>query len=204
MIRTGIKHLRVAKALPMAGLLVALVAVALVATVNAQDMEEERYEAFAVHMGTGPTGSTTIQMVITRWSTPEEREELLKVFAEGGQEKLSDALGDQDETGFIRFPRARTRFPSTRLHYAWQFQDGDTRVIRLLTNRPIGYWEAINQTRSFDYDLTMIELRLDEDNRGEGALAVGIEVKYDKEKNQISIENYTSSPVRLNEVHRTN
>ena len=116
-----------------------------------------------------------------------------------GHEELADALRKHDETGFIRFPTIRTRFPSTRLYFAHQFQQGDTRIIRLATDRPIGFLEAARHDRSMDYDLTLIELRLPAsgDDKGEGVLAVGVEIVYDEEKQTIFIENYSTTPVRL-------
>ena len=51
---------------------------------------------------------------------------------------------------------------------------------------------------------SLIELRLDEKNEGDGTLAVGVEMKYDKEKNTLVLENFSSEPVRLTRVRKTN
>ncbi len=55
-----------------------------------------------------------------------------------------------------------------------------------------------------DYTFTFIELRLDENNEGEGSFAVGVELKYDKEKNTLVVESLSSEPVRLTTVRKTN
>lgn len=174
--------------------------------VAAQEMEEERFTAFARHIGTGPTGATTVQITISRWSTEEERVQLFNVLKDSGHEDLANALRKHDETGFIRFPGVRTRFPSTRLYFAHQFQQGDTRVIRLATDRPIGFLEAVNRPRSIDYDLSLVELRLPPsgDENGEGVLAVGVEITFDDEEQSLTIEHLSTSPVQLSEVRRTN
>ena len=70
-------------------------------------------------------------------------------------------------------------------------------VANAATNRPIGVWEAVRQPRSFEYDLTLIQLTLDSEGKGAGVLAVGVEIGFDKQKNQLVIKNSSSSPIQL-------
>lgn len=171
--------------------------------VGAQDEEVElRYHGRAVHLGTGPSGQAMIEITISRLSTEEEAARLVGVLENDGPEKLSDALNDEEETGFVRFPGSRTRYPSTRLHYARKFEQDGRTVIYAATNRPIGVWEAVRQPRSFDYDLTLIQLTLNDEGKGEGVLAVGVELGFDKEKNQLIIKSASSSPVRLTGIEQ--
>jgi hypothetical protein len=175
-----------------------------------QEKEESResFRAFAVSMGNVATGAnTTLQITVDRWTTDEERNGLIATLVEKGSEELVDALQDQEETGFVRITGqgARlTRFPSVRLRFARNIQTDGGRVIRLATDRPIGIWEASRNPRTTDYTFSMIELRLDEKNEGEGTLAVGVEMTYDKEKNALVLESLSSEPVRLMKVNRTN
>jgi hypothetical protein len=46
----------------------------------------------------------------------------------------------------------------------------------------------------------LIEIRVDKDGKGQGKLAVATKIDFDKEKKVVQIENYSSEPVRLNEV----
>ena len=64
--------------------------------------------------------------------------------------------------------------------------------------------EAMRNPRTMDYTFSLIELRLDENNEGDGTLAIGVEMKYDKEKNTLVLENFSSEPVRLTRVGKTN
>ncbi len=168
----------------------------------------ETFQARALSMGTiAPGAATTLQITIDRWSTDEERNELIATIVEKGPEELLDALRDQEETGFVRVTgrgAGRTRWPSVRLHYARDIRTDGGRIIRLATDRPIGMWEAIQNPRTMDYRFTFIELRLDENNEGEGSFAIGVELKYDKEKNTLVVENLSSEPVRLTTVRKTN
>jgi hypothetical protein len=178
-----------------------LVTVAIALPAAAQD-QKENYEALAVHMGTGPAGQAPMQIEISRWSTDEEAEALLNILKTEGAEKLGDALGKEKETGFVRFPTIRSQFPSTRLYYARQFEREGKRVVILATNRPIGFLEVMNQGRSMDYNLSLVELQLDANGNGEGVLAVGVEIGFDAEKNQLTTKNWSSSPVQLKDVKK--
>ena len=70
----------------------------------------------------------------------------------------------------------------------------------LATDRYIGFMEARSQPRSTDYPITLMEIRVDKDGNRVGKLAVATKVSFDKKKQQIEIENYSSEPVRLNNV----
>lgn len=191
-----------ARSVSAAAFVVLLVVVTLAFPARAQDQEKENYDALAAHMGTGPSGQAPVQIQITRWSTDEEAEALLTVLQNEGPKKLADALGREKDAGFIRFPTIRSRFPSTRLNFARQFERDGKRVVVLATNRPVGFMEAVNRGRSLDYELSLIELQLDADGNGEGVLAVGVEIGYDAAKKQLVTKNWSSAPVQLKNVKK--
>jgi hypothetical protein len=159
-------------------------------------------------MGTVASGAnTTLQITVDRWTTDEERNELIATLVEKGSDELRDALQKQGETGFVRITGSgagRTTFPSVRLRYAREIRTEGKRILRLATDRPIGFGEAVRNPRTMDYTFSLIELRLDEGNEGDGTLAAGVKMKYDEEKNTLVIENYSSEPVRLTGVSKTN
>ena len=70
----------------------------------------------------------------------------------------------------------------------------------IATDRYIGMWEAREQPRTIDYPFTLIEIRLDGQGKGVGKMAVATKIEFDKAKKQMVLENYSSEPVRLNEV----
>lgn len=181
-----------------------------------QEEFKETFNAFAVSMGTSnppviPQGArTSVQINITRWSTDEERGALLTQLIENGQEALNKSLNKQKETGWIRATGPtrtgmRNTFPSERLRYAREFkgEDGKRRIV-LALDRPISMAEAVYQPRWRDYDVTLIVLDLDAENKGEGQLAMGVRLDVDREKKQLVIENFGTEPVRLMSVHKTN
>ena len=70
----------------------------------------------------------------------------------------------------------------------------------LATDRYIGFQEARNQPRTIDYPITLIEIRVGKDGKGQGKLAYATKISFNKKDNQLEIENYSSEPVRLNNV----
>ena len=175
--------------------------------VVAQDDEKrETFEAFAVNMSNfGPGRSTTVQITIDRWTTDEERNQLIETLVEKGSEELLKVLQKQEETGFVlgRGTSARANpFPSTRLHYAREWEIDGKRIIRLATDRPIGFREAVQNPRTMDYTFTLIELLLNEDGEGEGSLAAGVQITFDKDTNTFELEHYASEPIRLTSVRK--
>ncbi len=74
--------------------------------------------------------------------------------------------------------------------------EGGRRIV-LATDRYISMQEARNQPRSIDYPFTLFEIRVNKDGEGEGKLAVATKIRFDKEKKVMELENYSSEPVRL-------
>ena len=118
---------------------------------------------------------------------------------EKGADKLLDVLRDMRRVGYIRSPNSL----GYDLHYARRtpLPDGGERVV-LATDRPVGFWEAVNRPRSIDYPFTIIELHLNADGEGEGKLSLATKIMADKESKTIVLEDYASQPVLLTSVKR--
>ena len=170
--------------------------VALGVTVEASSMQAERFITNAVSMGT-VSGSTRLEFVVERWTTEEERQNYLRILAEGGNDALVDALHSAEGIGRVRLQNQRS-YP---LSYAYQFeaQDGSRRVV-LATDRPIGGLEAFSNARTLDYSVSIAELRFDAEENSEGALMVGAKIIVDREHNTITLENFGEAPVRLRNI----
>lgn len=178
---------------------------AVVAAVERPETTQDRlvFNATAQHIGTGPSGQTPIIITIERWSTTDERDALEETFIANGMQALADALRDAPEVGFIRAPSMRST--SWRLRYAMGFDDGNGgRIIRLATDRPISFLEAAQRPqRSWDYNVTLVELAVDAEGNGSGTLIAGAEFAYDQTHDTFSLKSLSSQPVRLNNVRRS-
>jgi hypothetical protein len=155
--------------------------------------------AFAVNMsGIGRGGAQTLQIVIERWSTDDERKHLIDTLVEKGSDKLLDALDDiKPRAGFIKTNRSLGwDIQFARVH---ELPGGGRRIV-FGTDRPMTFAEASNNPRSADYEYMLCEIRLGADGKGEGKLAVAAKVTYDKAQQKVEIENYGQQPVRLTQV----
>jgi hypothetical protein len=157
----------------------------------------ERFSALAVNMENG--GTSSVQIVVNRWSTDRERDRLLSVLMEKGADKLLDVLRDTPKVGYIR----NVSSIGWDLHYARRvaLPDGGEQVT-LATDRPIGFWEASHQPRTIDYPFTVVELRLNAEGEGEGKMSYATKIIPDKENKVIVLENYGTQPVLLQGVKR--
>jgi hypothetical protein len=171
------------------------------AFLSGQGGQKESFTGFAINMNSGPR-TATVDIAIERWSTDAERNALLAIVKEykdpyKANEKLLEALQDMPSAGYIR----TTETLAWDLRYAHQnaLAEGGRRIV-VATDRPIGFREAANQTRTMDYPFTIAEFRLDKSDRGSGKILAGTRLLI--ENNTLVLENYGQQPVRFNEIRK--
>lgn len=171
------------------------IVVMLAPSLNAQTSQKEEFTAFAINMGAGRAG--VVDIAVDQWSPEGEREALLKVFMEKGQDAMVRELQQRPRLGFIRLPNTL----GWSLHYAVQhpLPEGGRRVV-IVTDRPIGFGEAVRDGRSMDYPFTMIEIRFKTDGTGVGKMSTGTKINKSKDGQHLELETWDNEPVRLNEV----
>jgi hypothetical protein len=163
---------------------------------------------FALSMSNVATGANqSIQIMINKWSSPAQRKLLIDTFMEKKQDGLEDALQKQPEMGRFNFPGYMGPDPNntmrlgTDIRYARSesLPDGGRKIV-IITPRVIGFAEARNQPRTVDYPFSLFEMHFDKDGKGQGKLAYATQIQFDKKKNAIGLEYWSSEPVRLNEL----
>jgi len=159
----------------------------------------EHLTAFAVDMSNtaGRTRAGTIDIVVNRWSSDQERDTLRSALREGGTDSLLKALQKiKEPAGYIR-TAGSIGYP---LRFAREMasSDGGRRII-VATDRPVSFLEASTQPRTMDYPFMLIDIRLDTNGKGQGKLMPIAKVT-ESEDHVVEIENYASEPVRLTEV----
>ena len=163
---------------------------------------KERFTGFAINMNSGPS-TAQVDFTIERWSTEAERDALLVILKEEkdpykANDKILRVLQKMPAVGRLQTPQRL----GWDLRYAYQAPiEGGGRRIVLATDRPVGFREAATQARTMDYPFTIIEVRLDKDDRGEGKILAGTRLLIDK-NNQLVLENYGQQPIRFNEIHK--
>lgn len=162
--------------------------------------QPEKYTAFAVDISNTArrANASPVDITINRWSTDAERDQLLAVLREKGQDGLLEALQKLPVVGYINTPGS-LRYD---LHFARQRPEPDGgRMIFLMTDRYVGAWEAINRPRTIDYPFTLIQLQVDKNGSGVGKASIYTKITQTKE-GTIELENFSNQPVMLNEVKK--
>ena len=163
---------------------------------------------WALNMSNIATGANqSIRITIDSWSSASQREHLIATFLEKKQDGLVRELEKQPEHGRFNFPGYMGPDPNsvmrlgTDIRYAMSFpgEDGGRRIV-IITPRVIGFREARDQPRTVDYPFTLFEMRFDRSGKGEGRMAYATQITFDKRKNNVELENYSSEPVRLNNL----
>ena len=155
--------------------------------------EAEAFTAFAVDPTGGAAG--TVQITVDRWSTGEQRQQLIETLQQKGPDALLEALRDLPSIGTIRTPDS-LGYP---LHYAHKepLDEGGRRIV-IATDRPISFWEQVNQPRSVDYPFTVIQMQFGRDGTGEGKMSVATRII--AHDNIIELENFSIQPVMLRQI----
>ena len=153
----------------------------------------ETYTCFGAQMERGQT--VVLDIHVFRWSSDEERERLLTTLQEFGRDKLIDELMKiRPVVGYFKAPNS----VGYDLYYARKnaLPDGGQQIV-LATNRRVNIREAQTAQRSMQYQLTVIELQIDKDGKGEGKMVPAAKISWDTRKKAIEIENYRALPIDL-------
>jgi len=137
-----------------------------------------------------------VDIVIERWSTDAERDQLRAALQEGGPEGLLRALQKVKEVGRIS-SGGSLGYP---LRFARQAASpGGGRRILIGTDRLVSFLELRDRPRTVDYPFMVIDIRMDASGKGEGKLMPLAKITEDRD-HIVEIENYASEPVRLTAV----
>jgi hypothetical protein len=156
----------------------------------------EVYQAQAMGQNSqfGQTFNVTIN--IERYSTPEERQVLVEAFGQAGSNGLFNALEKMRSKGRI----AITGTLGYDISFARKIPTESGYKIRILTNRPINFGEAWVNGRSMDYNLSALELEVNNDkDKSTGVLLPACQFQIDKKTNELEIESY-KNPWKLQNI----
>jgi len=158
--------------------------------------QREEYSATAIVSGGPGASMVSFSLLIDSFTPDDEVLKLAEILKAQGPDALAKAV-DKTKRGRIA-PVGRL---GNDVNVARTFQTEKGRVIRLLMNRPIGFLELRRGGRSTDYEFGIVELLLDEKGEGSGVALGAAKIKFN-EKNQLEVENYGTSPIRITNVHR--
>lgn len=140
-------------------LVATLLLTAVTPAISAQEQGPEKnatetIDATAMGTSTQLGKTVGIKLIITRYSTDEERDAFIAAFKKGQNQGLVDALSKAKSVGRI----AITGTLGTELSYVRVVKTPTGRRIRFATNRQIRIGEAMNAGPSMAYSLTAGEI----------------------------------------------
>jgi hypothetical protein len=195
--------------LPLAAVLVVSAALALMPTLVAEIPQPPiLLRAFAVNMtNVAPGLNTVFEITIDRWSSMQQRQQLISTMVDKGNDALVEAVRKGPVNGRIRIPSWQGPDPQNYrlgwdLRYTWHepLPDGGDRIV-IGTDRLMSMWELNNRPRSYDYPLMFMEIHIPKGGgKGEGRMAGATQITFDKKANAIGLEQYSAGVVSLNEV----
>lgn len=184
--------------------LLAVLISALPAVAKDKNKTIESYRANAI-MQTGG-GSSVLEINIYRWSTDEERAELLDAIKQAtadpkmNSREVAKALRGQTKAGYA-FLAGRQGYP-LRYARAFDMEDGSRQIV-LATDRPVSFGEVYQQTQLGDFDVTLAILNLPKEGKGTGILSLGTELKWNEAAGKLEMTNTSSQPIKLGDVRPT-
>lgn len=159
----------------------------------------EVFEAFVTPSGGGAAmgKALPVQVVITGWTTDQEKDEYMTILKSDGQDALLKAI-KKNNLGFCRIgPNVGQQLYAAR---SVQMPDGN-RKITAIYGSVTGTFETRANSKSGDFPFGFVELIMKPDGKGEGmiAAAVGVTVKPD---GTLDLENFGAYPGKLMSLHQ--
>src|SRR5215469_17392785 len=108
--------------------------------------------------GTQLRHTISLKLIITRYSTPEDKQTLINAFKQGQQRGLVNALQRMQSSGRLQIPGT----VGFDVAYVEVVPTPTGRRVRFITNRQIAFAEAAWNTRSRAFDITAGEVNINE------------------------------------------
>jgi hypothetical protein len=143
--------------------------------------------------------ASSVEIDVRRWSTEVEKDRFARTLLDRGCIALSDALRTAPIVGAIRSP---VTMPY-ELQFAWQEPepDGGRRII-VVAGRAMAIWKDPMRLDPPPETFTVVEIRLNADDEGEGKVATGCDIVVNRSLDLIELGEYDSEPVRLAHVRK--
>jgi hypothetical protein len=160
----------------------------------------ERYEGQIVNLGARAGGTATdfFTLQVDGYSSEKEIAGLYQALKNKGTRGLQEALWETREKGWFRIG-------SNLGYHAAVIRSHTTptggKVIRVLTDRPIMFYELRNNTRSRNYPFGYIELTVSPDGQGDGRMIAAASARVSAEGG-VELENFDVQPLRILNLRR--
>ncbi len=136
--------------------------------------------------------SVTFRLNIDDYSTDDEVRDLAAVLDQEGTRSLERTMDGLDY-GWLRIGNDLPQPVAVARSFV---SDDGGQVLRVVVARDIAFFETWRHTRSRDYPYTILEIRLDEEGRGEGTMIAAARMETNEE-GAVEIDSLGWRPIRL-------
>ena len=133
-------------------------------------------------------GNAGVTIYINKLATQQDVNEIVEMLRARGPDPVVEKLYSMDNGRFSPIGSVGTNLALIRV---LTLPTG-VRVIRALASRPETFREMYGTTRSDDYPFGIMEIRLDQDGKGEGVIIVATKITFDKE-GMIQMESFNQA-----------
>jgi hypothetical protein len=144
-----------------------------------QGEKPETIDATAFGTSTQMGKTFNVKIIINKFSSPEDRNTLVRAFQQGQNDGLRDALEKMKDVGRIQIPGT----VGYDLRFIREIVTPTGRTIRFLTDRRIAFGESYQNTQTKNFNLTAGEIKLDAKDKSKsgGALFPAAQLIINKE-----------------------
>lgn len=169
------------KILNFANGILLLIALLMIASVPGfgQGGKPETIDATAFGTSTQMGSNFNVKIIINEFSSPEDRDILVRAFQQGQNDGLRDALEKMKGVGRIQIPGT----VGYDLRFIRELVTPTGRTIRFLTDRRIAFGEARQNTQTKSFNLTAGEINFNDKDKSKsgGALLPAAQLIVNKE-----------------------
>jgi hypothetical protein len=147
----------------------------------------------------GGTRTVPVTFRITSWTGPDEAARLDAILREGGPDALlREFRKGKSRAGYI-LSTVGAGEPSWRVAMATVEKTPRGRVVRLITDRPVGFVEGWSGARSLEYPFSIFEFTVDGGGRGQGVAIPAARLVADDLEGTLAVEvlPWVTGPDRL-------
>jgi hypothetical protein len=139
--------------------------------------------------------SETFTLFIDHLTPDAAYDTLVQSYRDKGEKGLQDAVWDLKPLGQLQIGH----HIGAPLAVARASVEGGRRVLRILTDRSMEYYEVTRDLRTTDYPFSYLEITLDEKGLGEGNFIPVAKVAF-KKNGDMDVTNYTALPFKLTHI----
>jgi hypothetical protein len=170
---------------------------ALMSTAPAARAQAETLTASAtLKTASGASASAPLTVVIEKFASDAERDELMEAVKKGGTSAAKALLAGRRDAGSVQLGARKTP-----IKYAYARPLGGGRLVTVVTAEPIAFVGAglPGAPPKAGYDLGLVMLEVSEASNGQGELVPAAKVRV-SEQGAIVTEDYGSEVVRLSNI----